>query len=75
MFEGFNSLFETHGLLGEIDTASQKELFDISKDIFKMTEEINDKFRKMKQKTTEIIALEASLVAVEVASLGAMAGK
>ena len=69
MLEGFNQLFETHTLFGEIDTASQKELYDISKDIFKMTEEINDKFRKMKQKTTEIIALEASLVAVEVASL------
>ena len=75
MLEGFNSLSETHGLFGKMDIISQKELFEISKDIFKMTEEINNKFRKMKQKTTEIIALEASLVAVEVASLGAMTGK
>ena len=75
MLEGFNSMKESNGQFADINTLSQKELFDISKDIFEMTGEIKENLGKIKQKTTEIIALEASLVALEVASLGAMAGK
>jgi len=72
--EGYTALTSIHSVFGNMSTSSLQEMYDLSRELFEMNEKIKAKLKAMDQKTDAIIALEASLIAVEVASLGAMTG-
>ena len=74
VLEGTAALTSIHFTFENMSTVTLQEMSDLSRELFELNEKIKAKLRAMKNKTDAIIALEASLIAVEVASLGAMAG-
>ena len=72
--EGFEKLTKSHGVFGNMTTSPQQDMYELSRDLFEISNEIVVKLQKMRHKSNELIALEASMVAVQLASLAAMAG-
>ena len=72
---GFNALKDINRQFGDLKTVSQSEMYNLSRDLHELSTDILEKLRKMKNKTNELIALEASMIAVSAVSLASMAGK